>query len=226
MIRGIVFDFDGLIIDTESAWYEALADLFGGYGVELPFDLWVRCVGASHAVFDPYAYFQERRPGVVDAAELRKSALERHAAIMAGRPLRDGVEDYMRTARRLGLSIGIASSSRLDWIEGYLAKFGLAGYIDSIRCADHVAEVKPSPEVYQKAVESLGLSPEEAIAFEDSPNGARAAFRAGLNVVIVPNRVTERLEFGPHLFRLQSMGDMPLEAVIERVARMKNSVIR
>lgn len=225
MIKGIIFDFDGLIIDTESAWYEALVQEFDTYQVELPFEKWVQCVGASHEVFDPYQYFAEQCQVPYEIEEIKQRVHARHSDIMATRELREGVVDYMKTARRLGLKVGIASSSHLSWIQPYLQKFQIDQYIDSIRCADYVKQVKPDPEVYELALQSLELSPEETIAFEDSPNGAKAAFLAGTHVVTVPNRVTEHLEFGPHLFRLQSMGEMPLERVIERVEKLKDSVI-
>mgnify|MGYP001235033524 CR=1 FL=1 len=223
MIKGIILDFDGLIIDTESAWYEALDRVFETYQVKLPFDLWVKCVGASHEVFDPYQYFAEHCRTTYDIEDIKERVHEQHSVIMSQRELRPGVVDYLQTARSMGLRVGIASSSHLSWIKPYLQKFQIESYIESIRCADYVKRVKPDPEVYKLALQSLELQPEETIAFEDSPNGAKAAYLAGLHVVTVPNEVTERLQFGPHSLRLKSMSEMPLADVIQRVMERKQT---
>ena len=135
---------------------------------------------------------------------------------MADKTLRPGVVSYMEEAKQLGYKIGIASSSHLSWIEPFLQKYDIAKHIDTIRCADFVEKVKPDPAVYLLTLKELGLEPDEAIAFEDSPNGAKAATRAGVKVVIVPNPVTERLEFGPHLLSLQSMDDLKLIDIVDR----------
>lgn len=97
-------------------------------------------------------------------------------------------------------------------------KFDIAGYFSCIRTADFVKKVKPDPELYLQALEALGLQPEEMICFEDSPNGAKAGHAAGLNVVIVPNSMTQGLPFGPHKLRLNSMAEKSLEDVIAIVA--------
>ena len=215
-IKGIIFDFDGLIIDTESAWYEALVEVFTAYGVQLPFELWVQSVGTSQDVFDPYIYFQQRYSEEIDIEEVIEKVNQQHSVIMSDKTLRPGVVSYMEEAKQLGYKIGIASSSHLSWIEPFLHKYDIAKYIDTIRCADFVEKVKPDPAVYLLTLEELGLEPDEAIAFEDSPNGAKAATRAGIKVVIVPNPVTERLEFGPHLLLLQSMADLKLIGVVNK----------
>ncbi|GGD61980.1 hypothetical protein GCM10010911_19830 [Paenibacillus nasutitermitis] len=138
----------------------------------------------------------------------------RHGQIMLERVLRPGVEDYLNTAKQLGLKVGIASSSHLDWVQRFVDKFEIAGYFSCIRTADFVQKVKPDPELYLQALAVLELRPEEAICFEDSPNGAKAGHAAGLNVVIVPNVMTQGLTFGPHKLRLNSMAEKSLEEVI------------
>jgi putative hydrolase of the HAD superfamily len=213
-IKAVVFDFDGLIIDTESAWYEALAEMFKEQGAVLPLEKWTLCVGTDHGVFDPYDYLEESLQKPIDRMALKSAAATKHTEIMKQRTLRPGVESYLQAAMEQGLKIGLASSSTRSWVEGYLQRFGLMHYFSCIRTADDVAKVKPDPELYLQAVAGLGVSPSAAVAFEDSPNGARAAMAAGLSCVIVPNPITGTLSFDKYTMRLNSMADMELAEVL------------
>lgn len=211
MIRAIVFDFDGLIVDTETSEYESYADMYRRHGADLPLSVWSQVIGTDMAsVFDPYAYLEQAIGRPVDRepfrAERRRLFDERMAAVQ---PL-PGVVELIAQARRLGLAVGIASSSTSDWIEGYLDRFGIRDQFDCVRSRDHVAKVKPDPELYRQAAAHLGVRPEEAIAFEDSANGALAAHRAGLHCVIVPNPVTAHMAFGPYSRRLPSLAGLDL----------------
>ena len=214
MIKGVIFDFDGLIIDTESAWFETLGEIYDEHGAQLPLETWTKCIGTSHDVFDPYVHLAEIASRPVNIEEIKEAALVRHDHIMQQRVLRPGVVDYLNAAQQLGLKIGIASSSHLAWLQPFMDKFEIAAYFSCIRTADFVQKVKPDPELYLQALAELGLQPEETICFEDSPNGALAAHTAGLNVVIVPNTMTEGLTFGPYKLRLNSMEEKSLEEVI------------
>lgn len=223
MIKGIVFDFDGLILDTESAWFEALGEVYADYDAVLPLETWTQCIGTNHDAFDPYLNLAEVANRAVDVEEAKRLALEHHTRIMQTRTLRPGVLDYLKSAQQLGLKIGIASSSHLAWIEQFIHRFNIAEYFSCIRTADNVEIVKPNPELYIQALTALDLRPEETIAFEDSPNGAKAAYTAGLNVVIVPNTMTEGLTFGPHMMRLNSMAEQSLQEVIAFVSSNNNN---
>lgn len=216
--KAIIFDFDGLILDTETAEYRSFNDLYRQHGAELTIEVWGQWIGTDAAAFDPYAYLAESAGVAVDREAARAFRRARYDELMAHERARPGVEDYLRAGRRLGLGIGLASSSSRAWVEGYLRQLGLESWFDCIRVRDDVAKVKPDPELYLKAVEALGVAPEEAVAFEDSPNGALAAKRAGLKCVIVPNELTSRLTFGEHDLRLSSMADMPLEEVLARLS--------
>ncbi len=214
MIKGVIFDFDGLIIDTESAWFEAIGEIYHEHGSYLPLETWVKCIGTSHDAFDPYMHLAETAGIPVNIEEIKKAALIKHDVIMQQRVLRPGVVDYLNAAQQLGLRIGVASSSHLAWVHRFMDKFGITEYFSCIRTADFVQKVKPDPELYLQALAALELKPEETIGFEDSPNGALAAHTAGLHVVIVPNSMTEGLTFGPHKLRLNSMAEKSLEEVI------------
>ncbi len=219
MIKGLVFDFDGLVIDTESVWYDSLCHVYEKYDAKLPLDIYTQVIGTSLDAFDPYQYLLEITDQDLNIEDIKRQSSEQHAHLMQDRTLRPGVLSYLETASTMGLKLGIASSSHLDWVTRFLDEHRIAHYFSCVCTADFVEKVKPDPALYLLALEALELAPHEAIAFEDSPNGAKAAHTAGLHTVIVPNPMTKHLTFGPHLLRLASMEEMCLEKVIDHVAR-------
>jgi beta-phosphoglucomutase-like phosphatase (HAD superfamily) len=127
------------------------------------------------------------------------------------------VEETLAAARSLGLRIGLASSSSREWVHGQLARLGLPGWFECIRTRDDVARAKPAPDLYLSVLRHLGVHPSRAVAFEDSPNGALAARRAGMYCVVVPNAVTAALEFGEHHLRLDSLLQAGLADLLARL---------
>jgi uncharacterized protein len=217
LIRVIIFDFDGLIIDTETPWYKAYKAFAQQYGVELPLELWAHCVGTSFDVFDPIQYIQKHSKQPIEKEYIQKETKELYDSLMKEVTIRPGVRQYLQEAVDRGLRIGLASSSSRRWVEYYLAKHNLLDYFQAISTSDDVRQVKPSPELYIKTMNSLQVSGEETIAFEDSLNGLRAAKSAGALCVVVPNPVTSFLKFEKHDLRLNSMEEMPLHEVIEKL---------
>lgn len=216
-IRAIIFDFDGLILDTETPEYRSFAELFREHGAELGRETWGKWIGKDASGFNVYDHLDACVGRTLDREAVRSRRRAKYEALIASEQARPGVEDYLRDAKRLGLRIGLASSSTREWVEGYLSKLGLLDYFDALRTRGDVAKAKPDPELYVRAMEALGVGPDEAVAFEDSPNGALAAHRAGLRCVIVPNELTRGLTFGEHTLRLESMAELPLEALLRRL---------
>jgi HAD superfamily hydrolase (TIGR01509 family) len=134
--------------------------------------------------------------------------------------LRPGISDYFGAAERHGLKRAIVSSSSRGWIDMHLERLERAVGWDAIVTADHDAErAKPRPTLYLEALERLGVSAEEAIAFEDSPNGALGAKRAGIYVVGIPNAVTQDLGLdGTADLVVDSLADLPPDELLARFA--------
>ena len=128
-----------------------------------------------------------------------------------------GVERYLADARRLGLKTAIASSSTSSWVTDHLERFGIHEHFDAILCREDVSLTKPDPELYRKALERLSVTAGEAIAFEDSSNGIRAAKAAGIFCVAVPNPLTADLDLRQADLRLPSLEAVPLQALVDRV---------
>lgn len=219
MIQAVVFDCDGLLIDTETPWYRVMAEVFEERGQELPLELYGRILGTTDAAFDLLGYLEESTGIPVDRKATTQRMRDRHTELMTREQLRPGVVDYLQQARQLGLQIGLASSSGREWVERHLRENHIFDYFQVIRTSDDVQKVKPDPELYLSALNALGVEPRNAVAFEDSPNGSRAAKAAGMNLVIVPNTLTSMMKFDTYDLRINSMAEMPLQDVLAKLNR-------
>ena len=216
--KAIVFDFDGLIADTEVLVYRSWLSTFRRYGADLPLSVWTPHIGKSHNSLDIYAYLEELVGEPVDRDEVRKRNLDTFDELFEGAVPLPGVEDYVKRAYRLGLKTGIASSSTRSWVLPKLGTIGLAQAFDTVVCSDDVGKTKPDPASYLKAVSDLDVAEREAFALEDSPNGVQAAKNAGLLCVAVPGTMTNDLSFDHADMRIESLEDTPLEELMEALA--------
>lgn len=217
-IRGLLFDFDGLLIDTETPSRLAYEELYRDHGHELPLDKWATLVGTIGAEFDPDAHLEELVGRPLDHEQLAVKRRARELELCDLEDLRPGIEEYLQEARRRALSTAIVSSSTRDWIARHLERLGRVDGWDAIVAADgDVVRAKPQPTLYLEALQALGLRPPEAIAFEDSLNGIRAAHGAGVFVVAVPNPITETFALEEADLLLDSLEVMPLAELIAHV---------
>lgn len=218
MIRGIIFDFDGLIVDTEWPVYQSWVEIFDFFGVELPFDQWATIIGtSSHEHFDPFDMIERQVDQTLDRQNLHEKRRGRELEMVADQPILPGVEQILSNAKTLNLKLGIASSSDRDWVEGNLARLGLLEYFDVIHTSDDVERTKPDPSLYLLALQSLGLSPVEAVVLEDSPNGVIAAKDAGIFTIAVPNPLTASLNLDRADMILESLAELSLVDLIQAV---------
>jgi HAD superfamily hydrolase (TIGR01509 family) len=188
----LIFDFDGLIVDTEGPGFRAWTDVYESHGCSLPFDKYSACIGTIGG-FDLHGYLEQQSGKTLDRDELERACKARWLELMKEQPLRPGVASCVSAAKTRGLKLAIASSSTQEWVGRNLRKFGLLDEFDAVCTRDYVDAVKPDPALYLLALEKLGVSAAEAIAFEDSPAGILAAKRAGLYCIAVPNALTKEL---------------------------------
>ena len=224
MIRAIIFDFDGLILETEEPVYRSWQELYANYNCQLSFDDWATLIGTVANEFEPMSALEKQLGSQLpDREALEARRHRRETELVMARPLQPGVLAYLQDARRLKLKIGLASTSSAKWVKGHLTRLGLIDYFDCIRTGDDVSQVKPSPELYLATLSALELSASEAIALEDSPNGITAAKRAGLFCVAVPNILTRRLPLEHADLRLESLASMPLSELIRQVSNHRHA---
>jgi HAD superfamily hydrolase (TIGR01509 family) len=217
MIRAIVFDFDGLILDTEEPVFRSWLEVYEAHGEKLPFDRWVQIVGSTTIDFHPQHHLEQRLGRSLTQEVLDRRAGRRTEMILA-QSLRPGVVQHVDAAKALGLKLGVASSSTGEWVKGHLARLGILDSFDCIRCRDDVAHAKPEPDLYIAVLDCLGVTAAEAIAIEDSPNGVASAKQAGLRCVAVPNSITARLDLSHADLVLGSLAEVTLPELLGRVA--------
>lgn len=183
--RAVVFDMDGLLLDTELLWHTAEIELFRRHGREFTWDDKMAVIGTS---FETTAvYFAERlgrplaegRALVEEMTDLMYEQLQRQVDARPG-----AVELVARLRGRLPLAVASNSPTRL--VDAALLAAGLTDAFDAVVTSDDVANPKPAPDVYLEACRRLGVAPEDALALEDSPSGIAAAKAAGLACIAVP----------------------------------------
>lgn len=217
-MKALIFDFDGLILDTEPPDFESWQEVYQQHGVELPRDKWNTILGGNaNSDFDPFNYLEEQLGQAIDRETLNKKRHVREMEIVLQLPPMPGVEAYLRDARRMGLKLGIGSSSESSWVLPLLDHLGIAENFECVVTADDVAKTKPDPAIFNTALERLQVSPDEAVVFEDSPNGITAAKAAGIYCVCVPNEFTAHLSIDHADLVLESLADLPLKELIEKI---------
>jgi HAD superfamily hydrolase (TIGR01509 family) len=224
MIKALIFDFDGLILDTESPEFQAWQEVFAAHGHELRSELWADLIGRPRTYFDMYAHFKELNGPHTDLEGLRKDRRARVVQLVLEQPILPGVSNYLSQARSKGLKIGLASSSGGDYVRGHLKRLDLFDYFHVTKCFEDTDRHKPDPEPYLAVLDAMGVSPGEAVAFEDSPNGVAAARAAGIFCVAVPNPITECLSLTHANLCVKSLADEPLQRLLLRTGEAgKNS---
>jgi HAD superfamily hydrolase (TIGR01509 family) len=215
--RAFLFDFDGLILDTETASQAGWAWLYEQHGHTLPPEKWALMVGTVDG-WDIWGHLEER-VGPLDREHWNQRRYEHELTLLEAEELRPGIAEYLAYAERNGIKRAIVSSASRQWIDMHLERLERAVGWDAIVTADHVAErAKPQPTLYLEALEEVGADPGEAIAFEDSPNGALAAKAAGVFVVGVPNAVTRDYGLDEHAdLVVASLADLPPERLVATV---------
>jgi HAD superfamily hydrolase (TIGR01509 family) len=216
VICAIVFDFDGLILDTEEPIYRSWLEVYEAHGETLPFERWVQIIGSTTAEFNPQHHLEERL-GRPLAQEVIEHRIGRRTELILAQQVLPGIVQHIDAAKSLGLKLGVASSSTRDWVSGHLDRLGILARFDCLRCRDDVTNAKPAPDLYLAVLDCLGVSASEALAIEDSPNGVIAAKRAGMRCVAIPNSITANLDLSPADLVLGSLSEVTLPELLHRL---------
>jgi putative hydrolase of the HAD superfamily len=194
----LLFDFDGLVLDTESATYQAVADLFTEHGLTVDLAWWHSILGtANHVHWADVLAEQYCRP--VDRAALIAEREARRLPLIRALPPCDGVVELLDAAAAAGVPCAVASSSSARWVVPHLERLGLADRFAAVVTSDDVGgdsrRTKPAPDLFLLAAGRLGIAPGDCVVLEDSPNGVAAGRAAGMTVVAVPGPMTAGLDF-------------------------------
>ena len=212
MIRALVFDFDGLILDTETPLIDAYAAVHRSHEVAFDRTSFLRSVGHADYAFDPWHGFSPH----ADRAALEEERRAIKDDLLLQQPILPGVTGLLDAARASGVRIGLASNSEHAWVDPHLARLNLTHYFDFVACRGDAPSPKPEPDLYRLVLNRFGLRGHEAIAFEDSHTGSLAAKRAHLWAVAVPNESTAHHDFAHVDLKLASLAEVSLDTLVER----------
>jgi HAD superfamily hydrolase (TIGR01509 family) len=215
-IQALIFDFDGLILDTETVEFEVLDALYREHGHQLQRERWVLNLG-THGQIDLYADLAALAGRPLDLASLRARQRALYLDRCDALALRPGLTDLLEAAQARGLALAVASSSSGGWVERWLERHAIRPYFGCVRTSEHVQQVKPAPDLFLSAAAGLGVAPEHCVVFEDSPNGMRAAAAAGMRCVAVPIALMAGYELPAVALQLQLLSDLTLEELLARL---------
>ncbi len=212
-LAALVFDFDGLIVDTENPGFISWQEIYHEFGATLHIDDWRHATGYVGG-FDPGIHLENvlgRKldwPQIIPRRDARNWELTLQAHVLPG------IRELMQSAKDHDLRIGVASNSENGWVEGGLRRLGLRDYVEVVVTRDMVLNPKPAPDIYLKAVQSLHTEPGNAVALEDSEPGCLAAKRAGLTAIAIPNRFSELQDLSIADLIVKSAADLSLDRLL------------
>jgi putative hydrolase of the HAD superfamily len=210
-MKAIIFDFDGTIIDTEQAEIAAWEHIYAEHDVILPQELWKNRIGTAPENFDPMKHLQTLTATPLDRKTVLHRRHQKYLELVAVLTPLPGVLSWIEAAHRLKIRMSIATASHRVHVSAFLKQLGFSHYFENVISRDDVRHIKPDPEAYLLALAKMGLTAADAIAIEDSPNGATAAIAAGLRCIVVPSSPTLGMLF-PEAYRLlTSLEEMTLE---------------
>jgi len=214
MLGAIVFDFDGLIVDTEGPGFISWLEVYQRFGAELNLNDWSHATGYICG-FDPAVHLEKLLGRRLDWSQISPEREARNWALTLQARTLPGIEPLLQAARERGFRIGVASNSGNGWVEEGLKRLGLRTLVDAVVTREMVLNPKPAPDVYLKTAQVLGMEPNRTVALEDSEPGCRAAKQAGMKVVAIPNRFSDRQDFKVADLIVRSAEDLDLKRLEE-----------
>lgn len=216
-IRAVIFDFDGLLMDTESTSIASWEREWARWGLELDregffaphggdvteqrYELLATAVGASY-----------------DREISHKRRSQDHDELNAALVLAEGLEQWLVEARLLGLRTAVASSSDVAWVKRHLHQVGAVDEFDVIVGGDLVSAHKPAPDIYELALSHLGLTNQQAVAVEDTPHGVDAAHAAGLACIAIPNPYVDPGRVAHAELTVESAAERTLQDILDQIS--------
>lgn len=217
--HAVLFDFDGTIMDSDTAIFGAWQQVFRAHGAEMGIDVVERLAGTTDAHWSPSDDIHSQTGVRHDAGALEREYGAIVEPLIARLGPMAGVEDRLEEARALGLRIACASSSTHAWVEGHLERLGLRHYFETVRCREDVPRTKPDPALFTLAARDLGVPPTHAFVLEDSLNGVRAAKAGGFYAIAIPTVYTAKLDLSMADMRVASMEELRFADVVTKLGR-------
>jgi len=210
MIKGLIFDFDGIILDSETTEIIAWKEVYEQFGQIFPEEEYKKAIGSTYNDPMPFINLEKLINTKLDQVQIFDQIRARANDLLENEHTMPGVMEYLDAAKKLNLKLGLASSSKGEWVFHHLDRLEIRHYFDCISVVDDVFKPKPDPELFLLTLNQLNIFGNEAIALEDSFNGVMAAKKAGMIVVAIPNEATSSMNFDAADLVLNSLEDLPL----------------
>lgn len=206
--KAVIFDFDGLLVDTEYAIYQSWVRVFEKYGHPLPLDLFNQCLGSGYTHWNPGEHLEKLTGLSFDWDSINAARQEEIVRDLENAGLFLGAEPLILSLWQRGVPMAVASSSSHRWVDSWLERLNIRKYFQAVVCRDDGLAVKPAPDLFLRAAELLAMPASECLVFEDSQNGCIAAHTAGMPVIAIPNRVTETADFSVATCKINALSEM------------------
>lgn len=216
MLKAVLMDFDGVIVDTESVWFEIYQEWFKtNYQYELTIQDYLTCVGANSTHL--FQFLENELSTTIDQDQFNQDCTDEFVKKSSSLPLMDGVISFIKDVKNIPLKLSIATSATLKKPFYHLKRHHLLDEFDTITSAELVTNIKPAPDLFLKSAEILGVNPSECLVIEDSKNGMIAAQAAGMKCIFVPNRITTHEKVDDKLFmmKVQSLKDININCLLD-----------
>lgn len=213
MLKGVIMDFDGVVVDTEVVWYDIYAEWFKKHkNYDLSVQEFLLCVGSNSE--DLFNSLEKERHIVIDKQQFIKDTQSLFIQRSNTLPPKEGITEFIGSIKSRGLKLALATSSMRLKPTTHLTRLGLINEFDALVTAEDVERIKPYPDLFLKAAEKLKATKDEVLVVEDSLNGLIAGKNAEMRVLIVPNAVTKYSDFTECYIKVESMSDVKVDKLI------------
>ena len=213
MIDGFIFDMDGVLFDTERVFNQCFSEAGAEYGVP-DIDYFLNaCLGISAEESRNVCMARLPKDFPYDEMQLRVRELMNEKLSEEGMPVKSGVYLMLEYLKANRYPVGLASSSSRNSVMHHMEEANMTDYFSVIVCKDDVEKGKPAPDIYLKALDLMNLRGKNVYAFEDSPNGLRAASSAGLKAIMIPDQIPYSEDVKPYVYEHFNSMTSALEAL-------------
>lgn len=215
MLKAVIMDFDGLILDTEVIWYQIFAKWFKeNKNYNLPVEEFLKCVGSNPESL--FQYLEIKYNLKIDREEFLRDTEDQFLKQCQTLPPKEGVIDFVKSVKETGLKLSLATSGTRSKSISQLSRIDLLDYFDLIITGEDVKRIKPFPDLFLETIKRLEIIKSETIIFEDSSNGLIAGQKAGINVFLIPNEVTKYSNFENYFDKKESLKQVDIRKIISR----------
>jgi putative hydrolase of the HAD superfamily len=210
-LAAVIFDFDGIILDSETAVFETHRRIYERCGLSLTREEWCDQIGIFVEGYNGrwYRRLRELSDRAPDEAAFEAEKRRLMGELISGEPMR-GIRELVVALGNAGVPIAVASTSPASWVAPAIERLGLAGSFKTIVTADDVDRLKPAPDVYLEAARRVSAEPSRAVAIEDSAPGLASARAAGMATVAIPHWLTEGHDLSAADLRVAHAGELTL----------------